>query len=265
MMRCIYIYDCINDYRFIATELCQGTLEDYVKGTYQGPRFKNEREMLRQVTRGLAYLHNLGIVHRDIKPTNILIFVPSNGGTIIKPQIRMADFSLSKALNNGREDFTNTSVTNPAGTKGWMAPEVYINERFDFKVDMFALGCIFGYLLSKENVHPFGANSYARIARIIAREPMILIHEDLKAPYSEEDVAFKLIQSLLEMDHSLRPAVEEVVQNPFFSIDLVRNRNRIFYIASIVLYYFKYIPYFSKGSRADDVGLMQIIQEINYG
>jgi len=67
----------------------------------------------RQVTKGLAHLHQLGIVHRDIKPTNILIFVP-DGDT--EPQMKPADFDISKILKNDQDSFTNTSVTNPNGT-----------------------------------------------------------------------------------------------------------------------------------------------------
>ena len=68
--------------RFIGLELCSGTLEDYVKGKFNtGPKFKSEREVLHQVSKGLAHLHQLTIVHRDIKPTNILIFVPVEYGT----------------------------------------------------------------------------------------------------------------------------------------------------------------------------------------
>ena len=126
--------------------MCKGTLEDYVKEKYQGPKFRNEIEMLFQVTRGLAHLHGLNIVHRDLKPNNILIFVPNDHGA--EPLIKLADFGISKGLNTGRDDFTNTSVTNPSGTRGWMAPEVYKMQRFDLKVDIFPLGCIFAYTLS---------------------------------------------------------------------------------------------------------------------
>ena len=64
--------------RYIATELCIGTLEDFFNGKYDGLKKKiiREREILRQVTQGLSHLHSLGIVHRDIKPTNILIYLP---------------------------------------------------------------------------------------------------------------------------------------------------------------------------------------------
>jgi len=84
------------------------------------------------VSKGLAHLHKLGIVHRDIKPTNILILEPSLEAPYNKPQMKLADFDISKILKTEGEDFTNTSVTNPSGTWGWMAPEVYESKRFDF-------------------------------------------------------------------------------------------------------------------------------------
>ena len=60
---------------FIATETCHARVVEYLK-SYQGPRFGSEWKMLRQITPGLEHLHELEIVYRDIKPINILIFVP---------------------------------------------------------------------------------------------------------------------------------------------------------------------------------------------
>jgi len=88
-------------YRYIITELCEGTLANYVKGEYQGPKFKNEREILLQVTQGLAHLHSLGIIHRDIKPNNILIFVPSDGYRA-EPRMKLADFGISASKINSQ-------------------------------------------------------------------------------------------------------------------------------------------------------------------
>lgn len=208
------IYETIN-YRFITTELCQGTLEDYVNEKYKGPKFQSEREIIRQVSRGLTHLHSLGIVHRDIKPTNILVFVPRGFWNTEKPQMKLADFGISKVLKAGKEDFTNTSVTNPSGTRGWMAPEVYEIKRFDFAVDIFALGCIFGFTLSGGK-HPFGDDPDRRIFRIVEKKSMILVQKDLKEPYLEEPELFKLIQSMLEMEPARRPSLEEVMASNIF-------------------------------------------------
>ena len=81
---------------------------------------------IHQVTQGLAHLHTLYTVHQDIKPTNILVFVPSteSAAEIDKPKMKLADFGLSKVLKFGKEDFTNTNVEHPNGTKEWLAPEV---------------------------------------------------------------------------------------------------------------------------------------------
>ena len=101
----------------MATELCDGTLEDYIKGKYKGSKFKNEREILLEITGGLAHLHELKIVHRDIKPNNILI---SESPSKNEPQIKLADFGISKILQEDMLviDFTNTSMTNPSGSVG---------------------------------------------------------------------------------------------------------------------------------------------------
>jgi len=225
---------------------------------YDGPLFNsiNKIEILYQITQGLQYLHALKIVHRDIKPRNILIFVPTAEGheeeRYIKPQIKLADFGLCKILNQrtNKEDcthtsnelikgsvecsqfqmmkltgynqkgFTNTSLTNPRGTKGWMAPELFEEERVDyFKVDIWALGCIFAYTMSRGK-HPFGDDD-KRIGRIRRKEPMVLVQEDFNKnrylPPSTRFEAFELVKSMLDVDPTIRPTVDKVLQNPFFS------------------------------------------------
>jgi len=193
--------------------LCRGTLEDYVKGIYKGPRFKSEKEILLQVTRGLSHLHQKKIVHRDIKPNNILIFLPE--GTEIKPVIKVADFGISKMLKENKEDFTNTSSTNPNGTQGWMAPELYEqNGRFDFAVDVWALGCIFAYTLTGGR-HPFGNDPDARQNLIKNKQAIQLKQEELKKPYLKDPFAFEFIKSMLATYPSKRPTVTDV-ENIFF-------------------------------------------------
>lgn len=63
-----------------------------------------------------------------------------------------------------------------------MAPEVYESKRFNSKVDVFPLGCIFSYTLTGGK-HPFGEDSNQRINRITRKQPMILIQVDLKESY----------------------------------------------------------------------------------
>lgn len=197
--------------RFIVTELCAGNLQEWIKGTYKGPMvLLTDKMMLYQVTDGLAYLHHCKIVHRDIKPQNILI---SRTGE----QMKLADFGISRALKtNDKTDFTNTNVTNPHGTKGWIAPELYQNKRYDFKADIFPLGCVFAYTVSGGK-HPFGEDPDERPNRIKKNKPMVLVQEDLKIPHSNDGgVAIDLIKWLLDVNPNSRPTAEDILKDRFF-------------------------------------------------
>jgi len=197
----------------MATELCSGTLEEYVEGTYQGPRFENEKKMLHQVTKGLAHLHRMNIVHRDVKSTNILIFI-LRSGEFVKPLIKLADFGFSNILRDGVGE--NENIENPSGTLGWIAPEMYNSGYFDFKSDIFTLGCVFGYSLTGGK-HPFGEVTFERDNRIRRGGTMVLVANDLNTPQSYNRSAIDLIQSMLNSsDPNDRPTAEQILNNTYF-------------------------------------------------
>ena len=79
-----------------------------------------------EVTLGLCYLHEAGIVHRDIKPDNILV---SSSG-----HCRITDFNLSKDIKD--LGFTRTFV----GTTVYQAPEIYMKVDYSYAVDFWSLG-----------------------------------------------------------------------------------------------------------------------------
>lgn len=104
-----------------------------------------------EVADGLDYIHSKKLVHRDIKPGNILIS--------LKSQIKISDFGLSKQINT-------QGICSMSGLKGtalWMAPEL-LSENTVSKAtpnsDIFPCGCVFFVFLTCENengaFHPFG-------------------------------------------------------------------------------------------------------------
>ena len=198
------------------TELCDGTLENLITGNYEGSTYDelDRRDVLYQVTIGLAHLHKLNIVHRDIKPSNIL-FKSTEGNS---PQMKLADFGLCRVLKAGKKDYTNTDVDNPSGTRGWMAPELDESERYDTKVDIFPLGCVFAYTLTGGK-HPFGDEALSRSLRIRNKEGMLLTLDHFTNKKSDQDfrAAFYLIRSMVEMDPAKRPTAEQALHHVFFS------------------------------------------------
>ncbi len=222
--------------------MCAGTLNEWIEGTYEGPEVGlNERNMLHQVTKGLAYLHSKNIIHRDIKPTNILIFVPDTSGGLNEPQMKITDFGLSKIIQSEQADLSTKNKTNPRGTRGWIAPELYEEDRrYDFKVDIFPLGCLFGYTLSKGKHHPFG-DDVERPFRIMKKlEPVFLALEDIKEPYSNDLVALELIKSMIQMEPTKRPSSEDILINSFFTADDLNRRKEKIVNKIIFLIHFKF-------------------------
>ena len=197
--------------------MCVGTLQNLVEGALiqHEPLFQDEKQILFQVTHGLAHLHSLDIVHRDVKPTNLLIYQPARD---MQPLMKVADFGISKFLRPEQADTTNSNRTNPTGTRGWMAPEQYNSDRFGREVDIFALGCVFGYTLSVGGKHPFGDDIDDRIYFIKRGKSMILTSNDLKERYSADGLSFGLIQSMLNMDPVTRPIALDVLGHGFFSV-----------------------------------------------
>jgi serine/threonine-protein kinase/endoribonuclease IRE1 len=110
-------------FHYIALELCTATLHEYVEGHKMNDYYQiNEKQIIFEAISGVAHLHNLGIVHRDIKPQNVLLTVKSPN--CVKALI--SDFGLCRKLPRGQRSFTAQSGI--IGTEGWIAPEMFQDE-----------------------------------------------------------------------------------------------------------------------------------------
>ena len=106
--------------------------------------------IMRDVARALAYAHERGVVHRDIKPDNVLL----SGGTAV-----VADFGVAKAFASARESTgehaTLTNVGMSLGTPAYMAPEqVAGDSKLDARTDLYALGAMAYEALCGRQVFP---------------------------------------------------------------------------------------------------------------
>ena len=113
-------------FRYIAVELCAATLQDYTEGqnAFELRKTIDVLDVLRQATNGLIHLHSLNIVHRDIKPQNVLISLPDTRNVV---KVMISDFGLCKKLNLGKHSFSRRSGI--TGTEGWIAPEMIKGQR----------------------------------------------------------------------------------------------------------------------------------------
>jgi hypothetical protein len=96
-----------------------------------------------QICEGLQFAHDEGVVHRDVKPENILIDSRGN--------VKIADFGLAKLAENSAENFTLTGTHQVMGTPRYMAPEQMGGSRgVDHRADIYSLGVVFYELLTGE-------------------------------------------------------------------------------------------------------------------
>ncbi len=124
---------------FYVMDLLDGTaLSDRLK--LSGPLPVREAiELFVEVCAGIGYAHKKGIVHRDIKPPNIVILSkPEAGG----PKIKIVDFGIAK-LSYSKEQATQqlTAVGEVCGSPYYMSPEQCAAEKIDARSDIYSIGC----------------------------------------------------------------------------------------------------------------------------
>lgn len=124
-----YFYkELTSSFLFIALELCPASLADVIEKPVEYRELGlllEPKKALAQIASGLRHLHSLSIVHRDIKPQNILVSHTGAHGTAgRKLKMLLSDFGLSKRLDGLAQTSFSQTMNNPGGTVGWRAPEI---------------------------------------------------------------------------------------------------------------------------------------------
>lgn len=194
-------------FRYLALELCQASLRDYVENTVFPKTPEQNKRLLMETISGLRHLHTLKIVHRDIKPGNILITKCPKTKSL---KALISDFGLCRKISEGRQSLT--ARTGSAGTDGWIAPEMLCQaKKISCAVDIFSYGCIMYYVLSGGQ-HPFGNDVYRRQANIQNEDYDL---SSLSEPTQDNVLAVALVCETVRKPIE-RPTAESVHLHPYF-------------------------------------------------
>ena len=140
----------------VLEEYVQGdTLSELLRGALFSPR--ETRAVVTELCEGLWVLHGQGAVHRDVKPSNVIL--RSSGAVLI-------DFDASRVVKE-----TRRSDTQILGTAGFAAPEQYGFSQTDRRADIYSLGVLMNVMLTGE--HPSRRLARGRLGRVIQRCTMV--------------------------------------------------------------------------------------------
>ncbi|MBN1525174.1 MAG: serine/threonine protein kinase [Spirochaetales bacterium] len=120
--------------------------------------------ILREICRGLQYAHSKGVIHRDIKPDNVLL---SNAG-----EVKLFDFGIAMVETEEEEELTKTGIV--MGTPSYMSPEqIKDAKHVDKRSDIYSLGALFYQMITGKKAFPggFSADTIHRITRGIYPRP----------------------------------------------------------------------------------------------
>jgi serine/threonine protein kinase len=149
---------------FIAMEYVEGANLKEVLSQGRPLSFEQAADIIAQVAEGLDFAHSKGIVHRDVKPANIILLDGNRA--------KITDFGIAK-ITSGVANLTTTGQF--LGTPNYMAPEQIKGTPVDGRSDIFSLGiCLYECLTHRK---PFGGDSLTSISYKIVHEPFQPLHE----------------------------------------------------------------------------------------
>jgi len=192
----------------------------------------HKRFIIYQLLKAFKYMHSANVIHRDMKPSNLLL----NSECLLK----VADFGLARLMDAPKEDGSKTQVlTDYVATRWYRAPEILLgSNNYTKAVDMWSIGCILGELLGAKPMFP-GTSTMNQIDRILAilgrpsKEDLDSIQSDYAAQMLEnipdhnvenglddmypnaDDEAMDLLKKLLTFNPDKRITVDQCLEHAY--------------------------------------------------
>ena len=195
---------------FFAMELVEGNSLFQMQRSGHKFDWRQILVIARDCANGLRHAHDRGVIHRDLKPGNLMMALPADGSD---PKVKLTDFGIAKRFGNSQ----NTG-TNILGTMDFMSPEQAKGEPVTARSDLYSLGTVLYTLLSGRP--PFSGNSVEESLRNLTRVPAPRISasnpdvpkilEELisklmsKKPEERVPTALALIHKLNDIEEELR-------------------------------------------------------------
>tara|TARA_Y100000590_G_scaffold469729_1_gene659378 strand:+ start:3375 stop:4364 length:990 start_codon:yes stop_codon:yes gene_type:complete len=190
-----------NKLHLITTYYKYGDLRNEIVYRNYNKKYFDEETVIKffyQISSGVEYLHRNNIIHRDIKTSNILITNKYN--------LLLSDFNTCKILP--KQDFINKNRHTQIGTLFYMSPELINNSKYDFTVDIWALGCVLYEIMVLKIA--FDYNHLGKIMININSNK----YKKIKSPFRYRDELTKFINILISKK---RPCIYDILNDGLFN------------------------------------------------
>mmetsp|Transcript_31030 Transcript_31030/g.70985 ORF Transcript_31030/g.70985 Transcript_31030/m.70985 type:complete len:409 (+) Transcript_31030:128-1354(+) len=216
---------------YVVTELMETDLASVLKSP-QPVTDEHCQFFLYQIVRGIKYIHSAGLIHRDLKPRNLL--VNSNC------DLKICDFGLARGVFN-EEVFQNSPMTEYVCTRWYRATEVLCSwPDYGKASDIWSIGCIFAEMIRRKPLFP-GRSTQQQLQLIVAHlglpttsflnrvpnikcrkflleEPGNIVHPLNKVVQTTSQVAFDILNGMLVFDPEDRLTATDLLEQPYLSV-----------------------------------------------
>lgn len=196
------IFDTLNSVYFIYEYLPYGTLRSFLLDKKAQFTFSKEL-FISQLSNAISHLHSLGIVHRDIKPDNLLINY-TKGNYIIK----LIDFGLGKIISK------NECTTEPFGSLAYSAPEIVEEIKYTYSPDIWSIGMIAYFIINQKDPFYEWKMNMSYIKELIREgniQCLFAKKEILISKDKSNSFLFQVMKKCLVKKN--RPSIEELIRN----------------------------------------------------
>jgi serine/threonine-protein kinase len=160
---------------------------------------------MRDAAAGLAAAARAGLIHRDVKPSNLMLLAD---GTV-----KVTDFGLAKPVKTG-DDPALTAMGVVVGTPDYIAPEQARGEPIDSRVDVYALGCTLFFLFAGRPPYRKSLEDPEKYLKVVARhlrEPPPDPRKEVKEPPPDDELVELQLQMMAKSADE-RPSYEEIIR-----------------------------------------------------
>jgi len=154
----VYDYGETEDYAYLVMEFVDGSTLKGMFDDHQRFALPDICKTIGSILEALQYSHDRGVVHRDVKPANIM-FTKDN-------QVKITDFGIARLENS---DMTQAGMV--IGTPAYMSPEQFLGEKIDWRTDIYSTGVVLYQMLTGER--PYEGNLATIMHKVLYDRPLL--------------------------------------------------------------------------------------------